>query len=83
MMKQSKPEHEAAYQDLCAWMKKHGAKLSSLELLAIASNAVGKIIALQDQRKVTSEMAMTIVGKNIEIGNAQAIEQVMNSKGNG
>jgi hypothetical protein len=38
-------------------------------ILAIVSQFVGQLIALQDQRKITPEMAMQIVGENIEIGN--------------
>lgn len=75
------PEHEAFYQDLCATMKRHGANLSAPELLAVASNLVGKLIAMQDQRTMTRERALEIVSKNLEAGNAQALAEVMASKG--
>jgi hypothetical protein len=67
------PEHEVAYQDLCELLNKHAESLSPLELLAIAGNMVGKLIALQDQRTVTPEMAMTVVRQNIEQGNQQVL----------
>lgn len=63
---QAKPEYEVAYQDLCALVNKHADCLSALELLAVAANMLGKLVALQDQRKVTPSMAMEVVAQNIE-----------------
>jgi hypothetical protein len=42
-------------------------------ILAITAQFVGQLIALQDHRKITPEMAMQIVGENIEIGNQAAL----------
>lgn len=70
----AKPEHEVAYQDLANMLRKHADKLTSLEMLAIAANMLGKIIALQDQRKVTKDMAMEVVAANIECGNKHVID---------
>lgn len=78
---QAKPEHEVAYQDLCALVNKHADRLSALELLAIAANMLGKLVALQDQRKVTTSMAMEVVAQNIEHGNQQVLAQIAQSKG--
>lgn len=78
----AKPEHEVAYQDLCALVNKHAAKLSALELLAVAANMLGKLVALQDQRTTTPAAAMEIVIKNIEHGNKQAVAQLGDTKGN-
>lgn len=72
----SKPEHEVAYQELAALIGKNAGTMTGLELLAIAANMVGKLIALQDQRTVTPALAMEVVSKNIEIGNEQAIAEV-------
>lgn len=69
----SKPEHEVAYQDLADLLRKHAYKLSSEELLAVASNMLGKLIALQDQRTMTKDRAMKIVCANIEMGNQHII----------
>lgn len=76
------PKHEAAYADLCKLLDKHKDEVTPLELLAIASNMVGKLVALQDQKKVTPNEAMRVVSRNIEIGNRQAIDGLMKSKGN-
>ena len=73
----AKPEHEVAYQELAELAGRHAAKVNADELLAIAANMVGKLIALQDQRTVTPVMAMEIVARNIEIGNQQAMAQVL------
>lgn len=77
----AKPEHEVVYQDLCQLVNKHADKLTSLELLAVAGNMLGKLIALQDQRTVSSTMAMEVVAKNIEHGNKQVLDQLAASKG--
>ena len=77
----AKPEHEVAYQDLCALVNKHADKMSALELLAVAANMLGKLVALQDQRTVTSEKAMRVVAENLELGNAQALGALLQSRG--
>ena len=80
-LKLAKPEHEVAYQDLCALVKRHADKLSAMELLAVAANMLGKLVALQDQRSMTTSQAMEIVAQNIEHGNKQVLEQLSESKG--
>lgn len=75
------PDHEVAYQDLCQLVNKHAGKLTALELLAVAANMVGKIVAMQDQRTTTLEMAMEVVSANIEQGNRSVFEQLANSRG--
>jgi hypothetical protein len=77
----TKPEHELAYQEIADLLKRHAAGMTALELLAIAANMVGKIVAMQDQRTVSPEQAMRIVARNIEEGNKQAIEELMQTKG--
>jgi hypothetical protein len=82
MIVTTKPEHEVAYQDLADLVGKHKDKLSGLEMLAVAANMLGKLIALQDQRTVTPEMAMKIVVENVELGNQQIINGLkLESKG--
>ena len=75
------PEHEVAYQDLCALVNRHADKMTAPELLAVVANMLGKLVALQDQRKVTPVMAMEIVAQNIERGKQQIIAQLAQSKG--
>lgn len=72
---------EVAYQDIVALVRKHADAMTALELLAIAANMCGKLAALQDQRTVTPDMALEVIAKNVEIGNAQACGEVSNSKG--
>lgn len=81
MSTHTKPEHEVAYQDLCKLVSKHADKLSGLELLAIAANMVGKLIAMQDQRKVSREAALETVAQNIEIGNQIIVKMLDDAKG--
>lgn len=75
-------KYEACFQELCAVIKKHSADLSATEVLAIGANMVGKMIAMQDRRTVTPEMAMQIVIENIELGNRQVID-ALTAEGNG
>jgi hypothetical protein len=76
-------EHEVAFADLLALLAKHADKIDAEEMLAIAANMLGKLVAMQDQRKMTREKAMNLIVENIEVGNQQAIEDLMNSKGRG
>jgi hypothetical protein len=79
----AKPEHEVAYQELNELVKRHAGHLTPIEILAIAANMVGKIIAMQDQRTTTTDMAMEIVKANIEMGNQQVLAQLEQSQGRG
>lgn len=72
----AKPEHEIAYQEIQALFARHAATMTPVELLAMAANLVGKIIAYQDQR-----VTLAIVGKNIEIGYAHALAELSKTKG--
>lgn len=77
----AKPQHEIAYQEIVALVNKHAGHLDSIEMLAVAANALGKMIALQDQRKWSGPQVMEIVAQNIEYGNKQVLDQLMQSKG--
>lgn len=77
----AKPEHEIAYQDICALVSKHADRLTSAELLAVAANMLGKLVAMQDQRIMTPAVAMQIVAQNIEQGNKQVVDQLAQSAG--
>lgn len=73
--------HQTFKRDLDKLLKKHATRLSAQDLLAVASQVVGMLIALQDQRTMTNEMAMEVVIKNIEAGNQEIVSNIMNSKG--
>jgi hypothetical protein len=55
--------------------------LSGPEMLAIASQFVGNLIAAQDQRRFTSQQVMRLVSDNIEEGNRMAIAALLDTKG--
>ena len=67
--------------DLKALIAKHGAGLTGPELLALSAQMVGNIIALQDQKTMTSDQAIMIVSKNMEIGNKVVLDQMANHIG--
>lgn len=75
------PKHEVAYLDLCELVAKHSAEMTAMELLAVAANMVGKLVAMQDQRRVTPTEAMEVVAQNIEQGNKQVLEHVEKTRG--
>lgn len=77
----AKPEHEVFYQDLAKLLGRHGDKVTAEEMLAIGANMIGKLLAYQDQRTMTRERGLEIVIRNIELGNQQAIAEVMKSRG--
>lgn len=75
------PAHEVAYQELIALLNKHADHLSAMEMLAVAANLVGKLIAMQDQRTVSTDQAFKTVTRNIEMGNRSVFEQLAKSQG--
>lgn len=78
--------HMTFKQDLDKLLKKHCSRMPASHMLAISAQVTGMIVALQDQRTMTPEMAMTIVAENIEEGNKGMVENVFKSKhepGNG
>lgn len=77
----AKPEHEVLYQELAKLIGRYADKMTSEEVLAVGANMLGKLLAYQDQRTMTRERAMEIIIQNIELGNQQAIAEVMNSRG--
>ena len=76
-MSKTSDRHEAFYQEFIALLNKHLEKNSAAEILAVASNCVGKLIAMQDQANMTPERAMQIVFANIEEGNQQSVNELL------
>lgn len=66
-------EHNAFMADAKALLGKYE-HLDAVQLLALASQLVGNIVALQDQTKMTVDTVMAVVASNIEEGNAVAID---------
>lgn len=66
-------DHEAFRNDMIAVMNKHAGSLDASDMMALAAYTTGQIMAMQDARKWTPALAMEIIAKNIEAGNAQAI----------
>ena len=68
----------AAFKDA---LKAHGMDITPIEWLAIASQFVGLLTAAQDQRKYTSADIMEVVGANIEQGNRDFVNSMMQTQG--
>lgn len=58
-----------------------GADLQAEEILAVTAHFVGQLIALQDQRRYTSDAVMTLVTENIQKGNQEAVDNLLNATG--
>ena len=71
--------HVAVMDGFKAVLQTYADDLTPMEILAVASQLVGNIIALQDQTKLTPAMAMDMVCHNIEVGNQVAIETFLGS----
>ncbi len=67
------PQHQAFLAALHRAVGAEGGDIDALQLLAVASQFVGQLIAAQDARKCTAAMLMDIVAKNLEIGNMACI----------
>lgn len=59
--------------DLLALLDKHAGKLGAMEMLGLVAYTTGQCIALQDAAKITPAIAMDVVSRNIEKGNADAV----------
>lgn len=76
------PDMEAFRNDILAVLNKHAGTLDASEMLALAAYTTGQIMAMQDARKWSPAMALDVVAKNIEAGNAQAITDAHKWMGN-
>lgn len=81
--KDTKPDHKIAYSEITALLARHADKMSAMEILAIASNLVGKLLAMQDQRTMTPQAGLEMIMRNIELGNQEAIAELMNTPTSG
>lgn len=73
---------DAMRADILALIKRHLTPDTSDRFLAIAAQVVGQAMALQDQRKMTVQMAWDLILVNIEAGNLGVIESLHDTKGN-
>lgn len=77
----AKPIHDEVKNAIMESIRPFQDKLSAEEILAIMSKCVGMLVALQDQRKYSPQAVMAMVATNIEGGNQDMINQLMNSQG--
>lgn len=66
--------HKSFRDDMIKVLAKHGKNLRADEMLALAAYTTGQLIALQDQRTMTPEMAIQLVEFNLQDGNLHALE---------
>lgn len=82
-MTTKKPDqrHRALRATLIQTLAREFADLPGEEMLAVACQLVGQMIAMQDQRRYTPETIMKLVQANIEAGNQQAVAQFLAAPG--
>lgn len=83
-MKIEKPHkmHKNIRKDLRLVIHKHMPQGATAELvLAIASQIVGQLLAMHDQRKHTPAEMVQLVQANIEAGNQQFVAELMKADG--
>lgn len=69
--------HQALRNALTFAIIEHGKTIDAMDVLAVLSHLVGQVIAVQDQRKYTADMAMAVVIKNIERGNGEVVNHLL------
>lgn len=69
------PKYQRLHTDMLTVFRIHANEYTAQELLAVASQIVGQLMAVQDQRDPDAkEKAITVVMENIETGSRLAIE---------
>lgn len=77
---QPSAEHDQLSVALCSCIRRTAPDMPAEDILAIFCQLVGQLVALQDQRRFTSESIMALVSANIEMGNHQAFD-LLNAPG--
>lgn len=72
---------QAFRDDMMKVLKKHLPPDSKERLLALASQAVGQVLAHQDQRRFTPAQCIEIIQANIEKGNQDEVSRLMRLDG--
>jgi len=75
------PAHKLVHNELAELLDRHAGELPALEVLAIAANMVGQLVAMQDQRTMPKERALEIVAENVENGNRFALAALDKPRG--
>lgn len=75
--------HRRMKDAVVAAMAKEVGDMPADEMLAVLSQIVGQMIALQDQRKYTAAAVMELVSLNIEIGNQMVLETALKAPAKG
>jgi len=77
---QPSAEHEQLRLALCKCIRRKAPDMPAEQILAIFCQLVGQLIALQDQRRFTSEAIMALVSANIERRCVDALDGLLNGQ---
>lgn len=78
------PQQLAYMADLKASMRpviERHPNITAMEMLAVTSQLVGNLIAMQDQTKISPQMALEVVSINLEIGNREVVAGLLSRPG--
>ena len=78
---ESTDRHKRVRDAVLATLKREGGYMPAEELLAVMAYTCGQLIALQDQRKMTAQMALDLVYRNMERGNQAAFAEAVSAGG--
>lgn len=81
MLLDPSPEHDAFMAELKSCLGSTGKDLDAAVLLAIASQFVGQLLAMQDQRRFSVQQAIKLIERNVEIGNQTVIDSLLTQPG--
>lgn len=73
-------EHEAIKGELTDILQRHR-DVDAADVLAIAAQITGMLLALQDRRTMTVERGMAVVMANVEQGNVNMVQQMTGQGG--
>ncbi|MCZ8545054.1 hypothetical protein OOJ09_12745 [Mesorhizobium qingshengii] len=74
-------QHEELRNGFIAAIRQIAPEMPADEILAVVCVFVGQLIALQDQRRFSSDAIMELVSFNIEAGNKVVIDDLLKTKG--
>lgn len=69
--------HVAMYAELIGVLRKYLSDVTAEEVLAVTSNLVGKVMAMQNSATMPPERAMAILLRNVRIGNQEMVDALI------
>lgn len=75
------PKIVALREKLLAVIQAEAAAMRAEDILALVAHLLGQVVAMQDQRRFTSETVMQLVVENMETGNRSVVDDLLTKTG--